>query len=129
MRKNETIAKYSLLAGAIYFAAIATVHLFGIKIPGLYIYYNIPSTQYQDQIISFLAFGWAVFFFTAAQNLHIFPSILVAGGVALAALVNINLSNDFAALKAGATTTPFWIQTFLLLLYLLWLLYFYRKSS
>lgn len=127
MSKSEKIAKYSIMAGAIYFMGIAIFHLLGVKVPGLYIYYSIPSTVYQDQIISFMAFGWAVFFYTAAQNLNIFPSILVAGSGALAALININLSNDFAALQPGATTTPFWIQTFILLLYLAWLIVYYLK--
>ena len=33
-----------------------------IKVPMLYIFYAIPSERYQDLIISFLSFGWAMLF-------------------------------------------------------------------
>lgn len=34
----------------------------GIKIPVLFIFYASPSERYQDLIISFLSFGWAMLF-------------------------------------------------------------------
>ena len=33
------------------------------KIPGLFVYFNVNSFEYQNKIISLLAFGWAAFFF------------------------------------------------------------------
>lgn len=129
MNKNEIILKYSILAGALYFLCISLFHLLGVKVPGLFIYYNIPSLQYQDKIISFLSFGWTLFFYSAAKNKTIVPFVLVAGVFALLGLVNINFSTDFNSLVSGITTTPFWIQTILLFFYVTWLIIFYIKSS
>lgn len=124
---HKKILKYSVLAGAIYFTCIAFVHLLGIKIPMLYIYYNVPSTRYQDQIISFLAFGWSMFFYAVANKLDMIRYLLIAGLVAVLALININLSNDFMQI-ANTSSKVFWIQTFILAVYTLWLLYFTAKS-
>lgn len=39
---------------AVWFFAIAVVHNLGLKAPGLFIYYNIPSDQCQGDIILFM---------------------------------------------------------------------------
>jgi hypothetical protein len=52
MNKSTAILKWLLLAGAVYFLAIAIVHM-------LFVYYDLPSYGYQDRIISFLSFGWS----------------------------------------------------------------------
>jgi len=124
----KTVLKYSLLAGAFYFASVSFVHLIGFKLPMLYIYYNLPSSRYQDQIISFLAFGWAMFFLAASQNLKMMRYLLVAGIVAVLALININLSNDFNAI-ASKSSLPYWIQTFVLAIYAAWLGFFTIKAK
>ena len=114
--KHKSVLKYLLLAGAVYFTAVALAHLLGKKIPGLFIYYNVPSTRYQDQIISFLAFGWACFFFAVSNNLKMIWYLLVAGIVAVAAIANINITNDFRQL-AGVGKTAFWLQAAVLTIY------------
>ncbi|MCW8825933.1 MAG: hypothetical protein OQK78_05860 [Gammaproteobacteria bacterium] len=118
---SAKLLKYSLLAGALYFAAISVVHVLGVKIPGLFIYYNVPSHQYQDNIISFLAFGWAAFFYSGAHNLNIVKAILLAAVVALLGLANINISTNFSLLSEGISVTPFWLQFILLCFYIGWL--------
>ncbi len=123
----KIVLKYSLLSGAFYFAVVSFVHLMGFKVPMFYIYYNVPSTHYQDQIISFLAFGWAMFFYAVSQNLKMIRALLIAGIVAVLALVNINLSNDFKTI-AHVSELAFWIQTFILALYAAWLIFFAIKT-
>ena len=59
--RSRRILKGLLLAGSIYFFLIFLVHLFEIKVPGLYLYPSLPSYTYQDTIISLLAFGWSLF--------------------------------------------------------------------
>lgn len=129
MSKREIILKYSLLAGAIYFTSISAAHIFSLKIPGLFIYYNIPSHQYQDNIISFLAFGWGAFFYAGSQNLSIVKPILISAIVALLGLVNINISTNFNEIAGNVSVVPFWIQTILLCFYIGWLLYFSIKNK
>ncbi len=127
--KNRFMLRVLLLAGALYFLAIALVHLFGIKIPGLYIYYDVPSHRYQDQIISFLMFGWAWFFFIASRHVTWAKYLLVPLLVALVGLANVNLSNDFAAMGEGVTTTPYWIEFGLLTIYAAVLTLFILKNG
>jgi len=130
--RAATILKWSLAAGALYFLLVAIAHRTGIKVPGLFIYFNVPSFTYQNLIISFLAFGWACFFVLGALlagrgivlpiGLH-----LIAGVVAVAALARINLTGELIALAAG-TTRAYWIQTGVLGVYLIWLCVFYLLS-
>lgn len=123
------ILKYSFLAGAAYFFFISIFHILGIKIPGFFIYYDIPSYPYQDKIISFLAFGWALFFYSASKIKEVIPFVLVSCFVALLSLANINSSTDFYALSNSANSTPFWIQTAILLVYVSWLTVFYLREK
>ena len=75
MSRDATILRWSLMAGAVYFGCIALAHAVGLKIPGLFIYFNVPSHLYQDHIIAFLAFGWATLFYVAADDpvAHLLP--------------------------------------------------------
>ena len=132
MKNKIGLMKWSLLGGGIYFMLICVVHLTGVKVPGLYIYFNIPSYDYQDKIIAFLTFGWGIFFVTAAGdtgNLKLLRSILIVGLGAISGLIFVNLSSDFEMLSPGINTGYFWIQNFILGLYLLWLFLLYRKIS
>ncbi len=124
----KAILKYSLLAGAVYFLCVALAHAVGYKIPGLFIYYNVTSYQYQDSIISFLAFGWSAFFYAGSKTNDIIKPLLFAALVAIVGLINITLSTDFSALNQIETATEmFWLQIILLTLYLLWLSFFAMK--
>jgi len=126
---SAKILKYSLLAGALYFVVISIVHVLGIKVPGLFIYYNVPSHQYQDNIISFLAFGWAAFFYSGAHNPAIVKAILLAAVVALLGLANINLTTNFSEFSESISITRFWLQFVLLCFYIGWLALFSFKSQ
>ena len=123
------ILKISLFCGAIYFFLVSITHLIGLKIPGLFIYYNVPSYSYQDRIISLLALGWAIFFFLAAKDPHkqIIKSILIIGAVAIAMLSFINFITDFASFSKMINPVYFHFQTGLLFIYWFWLVFWYNK--
>jgi hypothetical protein len=99
MNKSTAILKWLLLAGAAYFLAIAIAHMFRVKIPLLFVYYNLPSYGYQDRIISFLSFGWSVFLFTAStnpmKNRAAVKAVLIAGLASIFGLTVINSTSDF----------------------------------
>lgn len=133
MNKARKILKWSLLAGAVYFSLVSAAHITGIKVPLLFIYFNLPSYAYQDKIISFLAFGWAMFLFSGFINLKtniIGPVkyILFAGAGAIIGLCVVNISTDFKELSAGVKPLIFWLQTLFLSIYLLWLAVFYCRA-
>ena len=133
MNKNLNILRNLILAGSIYFAVVAVVHQIGIKIPLLYIYFDVPSTEYQDRIISFLAFGWAVFFFAAykisAKDIQIVKFLIVAGIAGVIGLVINNLRTDFTVLNPNCNVWIYWFGTFALFVYLMSLIVFYKRSS
>jgi hypothetical protein len=132
MEKNTTVLKWSLLAGSIYFLCVAVAHLLGFKVAVLFIYFDAPSYAYQNRIISFMAFGWSAFMFTAftdpAKYKDLVKSILVSGAIAIVALSIINLTTDFQAMLPGIKTPVFWIETVGLFVYWLWMAIFYRRS-
>src|SRR4030065_792998 len=132
MSKDASILRWSLIAGAIYFGCIALAHTIGLKIPGLFIYFNVPSHPYQDHIIAFLAFGWSSFFYVASVDPvnHSLPlkAIMLSSAVAIFGLSGINTFSDFASLSPSINTKLFWVQTTLLLGYLIWLIVFYQRS-
>ena len=120
MNRNRQVLRLLLLAGGLYFALVSTAHLVGMKIPGLYIYFNVPSNAYQDRIISLLAFGWAVFFFTGAadpDNKALVRGILIAGAGAIAGLCGINLATDFESLSPDIDMPVFWLEIAVLVIY------------
>lgn len=126
------VLKWLLLGGAVYFLGIAAVHMLGIKIPLLFVYFDVPSYAYQDRIISFLAFGWSVFLFSASRdperNRDAVRAILMAGTGALFGLQVINAVTDFHALSPAIRPAVFWIETGVLSLYVLSLILFYFLS-
>ena len=133
MENNMTVRLMKLSLGglALYFLLIALAHISSTKIPLLFVYFNVPSHAYQDNIIAFMAFGWAVFFFTASHdpqgNLPLVRAILIAAAGALAVLSYTNLTTDFAALAPDIPIWPFWAQTAVLATISAWLLVLYRK--
>jgi len=121
--------KIPLSIGSLYFLLIAIVHAVGLKIPGLFIYFNVPSHTYQNQIISFLAFGWAAFLFTVASHptKRSIKTILLIGGVAIGMLTFINLKTNFSALSETINPILFHGETGILFVYWLWLILSYIK--
>jgi hypothetical protein len=108
---------------------MAMAHAIELKIPGLFIYFNVPSYPYQNKIISFLTFSWAIFYFMAfiEPSKQILKSILIAGAAGIAMLTFINLSTDFKSFSEKINPVIFHIQTGLLLIYWVWLLYCYKE--
>ena len=133
MAKNSKILKWSLLPGVIYFLGVGIVHMAGIKIPFFYIYFNIPSYGYQDKIISFLSFGWAIFFLTAfinpIKNIDLIKSIIIVGFCAIIGLGIINLSTNFRDLAPASDVFIFWIELLFLFCYLIWICVFFWKAK
>ena len=129
MSRNTAILKWLLLAGAVYFLAIAIVHMLRIKIPFLFVYYDLPSYGYQDRIISFLSFGWSVFMFMAstdpAKNRDAVKAILVAGIAAILGLNVINSVTNFNALSPDVHPSDFRKETVVLSTYVAVLILFF----
>lgn len=123
---SRKILKRSLLGGAIYFFLVSAAHMFNIKVPVLFIYFNMPSYAYQDKIISFLAFGWAMFLYSGFAGvkknaLWLTKYILLAGSGAIIGLCIINTETNFNELAGGVKPFIFWIEALFLFGYLVWL--------
>jgi hypothetical protein len=129
---DAKILEWSLLAGALYFACVALAHTIGFKVPGLFIYFNVPSQLYQDQLIGVLAFGWAALFYVASVDPVGQPApsiaLLLVSAVAVLGLSRINALTDFNSLSPNITTPVFWVQVGILFCYLVWLVIFFYRS-
>lgn len=133
MGRNTLILKWLLLAGALYFLAVSIAHMLAIKVPLLFVYYNVPSHAYQDRIISFLSFGWAIFLFTASldplKNRDLVKAILIAGIGAIFGLHVINTVTDFHALSPDIHPRVFRLESLGLSVYVAALIIFYFLSK
>jgi hypothetical protein len=108
--RQAKLQRRLLRGGAVYFAALGLAHLVGIKLPLLFIYYDIPSEAYQDRIIGALALGWALWFWREGKAVS--RSLLLAGFITLFALA-VN-----TALLGGLAGIQHWLQLGLLGVYL-----------
>ena len=76
---------------AVYFVSVTIAHQIGLKVPMLYIFYAIPSERYQDLIISFLSFGWAMLFgigfLDKELKARVQVPILISGVAAISGLI------------------------------------------
>jgi len=128
---HKSLLKILLLSGFVYFFSMAAAHMIGWKVPGLFIYFDIPSNAYQDRIISVLAMGWSLFFLQAglnpARNTHTIRTLLTAGLLALTGLSINTLSTNFTVLNPLAEVMHIWFQIAALFVYLLLLTVFYKK--
>jgi len=134
MNKARKILKWSLLTGAVYFFLVSAAHIAGIKVPVLFIYFSLPSYAYQDKIISFLAFGWAMFLFSGFiglknNSLDSVKYILFSGAGAIIGLSVVNISAEVKELSSIGDSLAFWLQTLFLFIYLLWLAVFYYQAK
>jgi hypothetical protein len=129
---DATILEWSLLGGALYFACVALAHTVGFKVPGLFIYFNVPSHPYQDQIIGVLASGWAALFYVASVDPVNQPvpvkALLVVSAAAIFGFSRINAFTDFGGFSPDVSTPVFWAQVATLSCYLVWLIIFFRRS-
>ncbi|MDT8447957.1 MAG: hypothetical protein RRB13_13780 [bacterium] len=121
----KTWLKRSLGGAAGHFFLLALVHQIDFRWPGLYIYFDVPSNGYQDQLISLLAFGWAVLFFSASKASESLKewslAVLIAGLGGVLGLCWINATNDFSQLTQAADPIVYWLETAGLAVYLGWL--------
>ena len=122
------LLQIGLWACVAYFCAMSAAHFAGFKVPLLFIYWNVPSNHYQDMIISFCAFTYAVLFFTAARHRAAVPGALVALGGTVIGLSAVNASSSLAAMIPGAPTTAYWVQTGMIAGLLVVLVVLYRAS-
>ncbi len=131
MKKSSEILRVSVLAGSVYFSLVAAAHLTDLKIPGLFIYFELPSYAFQDRIVALFALGWAVFFYTASKDplkyIGLVNAIIIVGAAAIFILCFINLSTNFSSLNKSTDIKIIWLQTALLFIYWLWLVVFYFK--
>ncbi len=133
MGRHTMTLKWLLLAGAVYFLAMSAVYMLRIKVPLLFVYFSVPSYGYEDRIISFLAFGWSVFLFSASldplKNRDSVRAILVSGIGAVFGLHVINTVTDFRALSPAVDPLVFRIESGVLTVYVAALIYFYFLSG
>ena len=134
MDDTQSVLKWSLLAGAGYFLLVAGAHLLGIKTPFLYVYYDLPSNAYQDKIISFTSFGWAMFFVAGYSSvkrgsLRSVRYIVMAAAGAVGGLCLINLCTDFRDYSPKAQVPVYWLETFVLGVFLGWLAFLYTLTK
>jgi hypothetical protein len=122
------LLQIGLYACVAYFCAMSAAHFAGFKVPLLFIYWDVPSNHYQDMIISFCAFTYAVLFFTAARHRAAVPGALVALAGTVVGLSAVNASSHLAAMIPGAPTTAYWAQTGMIAGLLVTLVVLYRAS-
>jgi hypothetical protein len=115
--------------GVAYFCCMAVAHFFGLKVPLLFVYYDVPFHAYQDKIISFAVVAYVCLFATAARHPVAVPAALIALGATVAGLAAVNLSAALAAVLAGRSTFAYWLQTGLIGGYFLWLLALFVASG
>ncbi len=130
MNRDDTILKYSFLVCTIYFVCMSIAHFFGIKLPILFVYYDIPFHAYQDKIISFCVVTYAILFYGAYQNRVLAPYAILS---MIATVLGLSLINFSGALKSvlndGGTTMMYWLQTGMIAGILVWLVVFYMRAK
>jgi hypothetical protein len=114
--------RIALWAGVAYFCCMAAAHFFGLKVPLLFVYYDVPFHAYQDKIISFAVVAYVCLFATAARHRVAVPAALVALGVTVLGLGAVNVSDALRAVLDGRSTRAYWLQTGLIAGYFLALL-------
>ncbi|GAA4418722.1 hypothetical protein [Acidovorax lacteus] len=114
---SSKLLTLALWAGVAYFCAMATAHFFGLKVPLLFVYYDVPYHAYQDKIISFAVVAYACLFASAARIPDVVPAALVALGVTVLGLSAVNASDALATVLDGRSTLVYWAQTGLIAVY------------
>ena len=106
VNKYTRLLRWSLFAGSAYFLSVAVAHQIGAKVPGLFVYFGLPSHPYQDRIISALCLGWAV----------------------ILGLVKIHTVSDLRSVSTVTELTVYWIETGAVASYALWITLLATKS-
>lgn len=127
--KHKITLQILLMSGALYFFAVSLVHFLGIKIPMLFIYFDIHSYVYQDRIISILSFVFSLFLFAGYKisktTLEIVKYIVIAGFGAILGLV----FNNFVTRLEFRNNPTYWLEIAVLAMYLICLYFFYLKAK
>lgn len=125
--KTTSALRWSLRAGAGYFLSVTAAHWAGFKVPGLFVYYDIPSYAYQDRGIGIMSFGWAMFLLGASAELALMPYVVAAGVAGILGFSIINLSPEIAALAPAGQAGGYWAVVGGLGAYLAWLIACWRS--
>lgn len=133
MDDPQPILKVSLLAGGAFALAVSVAHFFGMKIPFLYVYFDVPSNAYQDKLISFTAFGWAMFFVATYSNmkrgsLRSVRYVIISGAVLVGGLVMLNFLSEFGVPEGGHRLL-YWLATGVFGVFFGWLALLYVLSK
>jgi len=108
---------------------MAIAHFFSIKLPILFVYYDVSFYAYQDKIISFCVVTYAIFFYGAYKNRVLAPYAILSMIATVLGLSLINLSGDLKSVLNGRATTMYWLQTGMIALILIWLAVFYMRAK
>lgn len=127
---NSSLTRYAFLAGAGYFVCMAIAHFFSFKVPILFIYYDTPFYAYQDKIISFAVCAYIGLFYSASRHREVALTAIVVLALTVAGLSAVNLSDDLAAvLGEGQSTLPYWLQTVVIAIYWIVMVFLYQKDG
>ena len=127
---NSKLTRTAFLTGAVYFVCMALAHFFGLKVPVLFVYYDVPYYAYQDKIISFAVCAYVALFHAASEHRSLALHAIIVLGVTVLGLSAVNLSEALTSvMREGQSTLPYWIQTVAIACYLLLLLVLYIKDG
>lgn len=129
MNRDGIILKYSFLTCFVYFVCMAIAHFFGIKLPILFVYYDIPFYAYQDKIISFCVVTYAILYFGAFQNRVLAPYAILSLFTTVLGLSLINVSSSLRSVLNDGNTVAYWLQTGMIASIAVWLSVFYMRSK
>lgn len=98
---------------------MAIAHFFGIKLPILFVYYDVPFFAYQNKIISFAVCAYIGLFYAASRHREVAVIAIAVLGITVLGLCAVNVSSDLASvLSAEQSTLPYWLQTGAIAFYL-----------
>jgi len=93
--RPKEIYRVLLFICIVYFLAVSFAHQLGLKAPVLFIFYDVPSERYQDLIISFLSFGWAMLFgigfLDKELKTKIQVPVMISGTMAICGLIRARM--------------------------------------
>ncbi len=117
-----------LLVGAIYLFLIAGAHFFQIKMPILFIYFDVASNVYQDRIISAVSFAVAIFLFGCFKE-HENAFCMVRYAIwAGWAIVSVLVANNVFADSLLRVNPIYWAEISFVAIYVLLLTFASRKK-
>lgn len=95
-----TLEGLLLWAGVVYFLFMSAAHATDFKVPGLFVYFDVPSKSYQNKIIAFTCLTYATLFAFAASRRDTGPAAISILTTALG-LAYINVSDALRSEKPG----------------------------